>query len=101
MCFKTKEGKTILQSRKYAYAHSTGILVYFKGKAPRHLEVVVNITNTKGEIIVRLFDRTNKVLVKELNNPSSGEYKIPLSDGISYRIEVELHKACGGYCISY
>ncbi len=101
MCFKTKEGKTILQSRKYAYAYSMGRLLYFKGKAPSHLEVVVKLTNTKGEILVRLFDRTNNVLVKELNNPSSGEYKIPLNDGISYRIEVELHSACGGYTISY
>ena len=95
MClFKTKEGKRILNSRKYVLAGGHRF-IYFKAKRD---ELVIDLTNKGGDIKITLEE--DKKEVASLDNPVSNTYRFPLVIGKKYKIDIRLHKHVGGYKIS-
>lgn len=95
MClFKTKEGKRILNSRKYVFA-SGHRFIYFTAKRD---ELVIDLTNKSGDIKITLEE--DKKEVASLENPISNTYRFPLVIGKKYKIDIRLHKHVGGYTIS-
>lgn len=96
MCFKIKNRRKTLLSRKYRY--NSGIyFLSFKTKENRNI-LEVNITHKDGEISFVLFDE-NGVEVVSLNNPQTGQYLYILVVGARYKSVIETKHHSGGYSV--
>ncbi len=86
-----------ITSRKY-YLLSCHRFFVFKGHKEYEQSLVINITNEGGEICFTFTDlATNEV--KEIKNPKTGEYVIPLTKGGKTKLVITASHATGAYNI--
>ena len=96
MCFKNKNGRKVLVSRRYTY--NTGkYFLNFKTKENRNI-LEVNITHKDGDISFVLLDENGKEIVS-LNNPKTGQYLYTLEVGKRYKSVIETKHHSGGYSV--
>ena len=98
MCFKTKEGKRILQNSSYKI-RSGNIFCGVAVKDENRSELTLDITNIKGESSFLIIDEEGKEIAKFIN-PETGIYRVKLEVNHKYKIKIKLGKHTGKYCIS-
>ena len=96
MCFKNKNGRKALVSRKYRF--NSGIyFLNFKTKESRNI-LEVNIIHKDGDISFVLLDENGKEIVS-LNNPKTGQYLYTLEVRKRYKSVIETKHHSGGYSV--
>lgn len=94
---KLMEKYRTLTARKY-YLLSCHRYFVFKGHKEYEQSLVINITNEGGEICFTFTNlATNEV--KEIKNPKTGEYAIPLTKGGKTKLVITASHAIGAYKI--
>lgn len=84
--------------RKY-YILSCHRTFIFSGNKNHEQSIILTLTNKGGTIKFTFTDlQTNEVV--EFDNPSSGEYVVPLKKGVKTKLVITASKAKGSYKIS-
>ena len=86
-----------LTIRKYRYLSCHRYFI-FNGNKKYDESLILNVNNLSGSISFKFIDLANNEEIV-FDNPSSGDYVIPLKKGYKMKLLILASKAVGGYKI--
>lgn len=98
MCFK-RESKRVLVSRKYRFNSGNYFISIFVKDTNRD-ELLLDITNSGGSILITILDSQNKEFLT-LDNPQTDTYRYKLPVGQKYKVVIKTHHHIGGYKVYF